>query len=202
MIMKKTLFLITLLIALCGCSPQLSQVKRIAQKGLHELGSGKYAGECFGRTYINLNISKLFDSPYFSRYGLYSDDAQEFIKHGNLDFKVSEEEDFFETDVLFDEIVFVDSYQYTMDVYRTSFFSRYHIDEDRLEAQQEVQQRMIDIHKDDPGFFCTGYDYCYLVQKDAPKYQLKYKLDNKYLATVYVVCVKGEKPTITAVFIK
>lgn len=200
--MKKNIILITLLIAICGCSSQLNQVKRVAQKGLQELGSGKYAGNYYGQTYINTSIIKLFDSPYFSRYGLESRDAQEFVKRGSMDFEESEEENYFETDILFDEIVFVDSYQYTTDVYRTNFFSQYHIDEDRLEDEQEMQQTMIDFHKDNPGFYCIGYDYCYLVQKDAPQYQLKYKLDNKYLATVYVVCVKGEKPTITAVFIQ
>ena len=201
--MKKSVILLCAFCILCSCS-QLDRAKRVAESGLKELGNGKYAGEYYGRSYINTNIIHLFDSPYFARYGIYDSDAEDFIKTGVVSSERKGAETFFQTDLLFDDIVFVDSYMYKRDFYDTDFFSpriKRYTEEGRLEKEKELQETMISIHKDDPGFYQVGYDYCYIKYKDVPYYQLKYKLDNKYLATVYVACVKGEKPKIVAVFI-
>ena len=202
--MKKSLLLLLAIFVLCGCS-QLNRAKNVAEKGLKELGNGKYAGEYFGGTYINMNILHLFDSPYFARYGMNDSEAEDFMKTGFVRTERIEAEHFFETDRLFKEIVFVDSYMYTRDFYNTDFFTpriKRYTEEGRLDEEREWQEKMISYHKDAPGFFQVGLDYCYIQYKDVPFYQLKYKLDNKYMATVYVACVKGEKPKITSVFIQ
>lgn len=201
--MKKGVILLCALCVLCSCS-QLDRAKNVAEKGLKELGNGKYAGEYYGSSYINFNIIHLFESPYFARYGIYDSEAEDFIKTGVVSSERKDADAFFETDLLFNDIVFVDSYMYKRDFYDTGFFSRNiqrYTEEGSLEKEKNFQETMISIHKDDPGFYQVGYDYCYIKYKDVPYYQLKYKLDNKYLATVYVACVKGEKPKIVAAFI-
>ena len=132
-------------------------------------------------------------------------EAEDFMKTGIASTDGIDAEHFFETDRLFKEIVFVDSYTYTRDFYDTDFFSpriKQYSETGRLEEEREWQEKMISYHKDDPGFFQIGLDYCYIKYKDVPCYQFKYKLDNKYIATVYVACVKGEKPKITEVYIQ
>lgn len=202
--MKRSVLILLSLCTLLGCSSELERAKSVAEKGLTELGNGKYAGSYYGRTYINTEILKIFDSPYFSRYGIDDSEATDFIATGVVSNERKEARSFFSTDILFNDIVFVDSYMYKRDLYCTDFFSRRisrYIEDGRLEREKEFQDIWITQHKDEPGFYQVGYDYCYIKYKDTPIYQLKYKLDNKYMATVYVACVKGEKPTITSVFI-
>lgn len=63
---KKVLIFIMIVLSLCSCGNKLEQAKRVAEKGLKELGSGKYAGEYYLGKYFNFDILYLFDSPFFA----------------------------------------------------------------------------------------------------------------------------------------
>ena len=202
--MKKYIALLLAIMCLCSCD-RISRVKSVAEKGLIELGNGKYAGIYLGSDYININIIGLFKSPYFADYEVENKMAANFIRTSQTIYENDLKESIFETDILFDNIVFVDCKEHLDDIYHTSFISPYSetvIDAlGGIETLREDQMYNINLHKDDPDFHKMNYDYCYIQYKDVPFYTLTYKLDNKRLAKVTVAWVKGEKPKITSVFI-
>ena len=204
--MNRVVILSIVTALLVSCSPAAS-VKAVAEKALVELGNGKYAGDYLGRNYYNLNILDLFKSPYFADYEIENHKASNFMENGQTKYDRDLKEVFFETDILFDEIVFVEFKQlHPRDIFDTRFISQY--SEDFMNEYSSVQEykdrqtNMMEIYKDEPGFYKKDYDYCYIEHQDVPFYSLTYKLDNKYLATVTVARIKGEKPKVTSVFIR
>ena len=204
--LKHISIFVIVIIALASCSSE-SAVKSVAEKALTELGNGKYAGHYIGREYYNLEIMDLFKSSYFADYEIENRKASNFIEKGQTKYERDLREIFFETDILFNDIVFVEFKEsYPRDIYDTSFISQYSEEfMNQYGSVQEYQDRqttMMDIFKDEPGFYKRDYDYCYIEHQNVPFYTLTYKLDNKYLATVTVAKVKGEKPKVTSVFIR
>ena len=204
--MRKILISIAAILALVSCSSE-NEVKTVAEKALTELGNGKYAGKYLLGEYFNFNIIELFKSPYFADYEIENREAANFIEKGQTTYVQDLKELFFETDLLFNEIVFTDYKELSpRDIYRTSFISQYSEEMAEkiggIDKLRESQEQGINLTKNHPGFYCVDYDYCYIAYENVPFYQLTYKLDNKYLATVTLAQVKGEKPKVTSVFIR
>lgn len=194
------------LLCVCSCSNKLEQSKRIAEKGLKELGSGKYAGEYLLGKYFNFQILYLYHSPYFGNYEVRNREAELFMENGRTSSEVNLDEVFFATNYLFDEISFVDSQEYYDDFYSPNFITnsmkeRWAKGEGNEEQEMEIHRMMMEMDKKKPGYYQVGENYCYKNHENVLCYKLTYKLDNKYLAKVHVACVKGEKPKITSVFI-
>ena len=204
--MKRIIILFLAIATLVSCS-QTGKVKSVAEKALAELGNGKYAGEYFGKDYFNFNIICLYDSPYFANYEIDNYEAKNFIERRQTKYDRILKNDFFETDKLFNDIVFVDlKGPYARDIYFTNFFSS--LSDNSFEAyggfekRKELQEYCLRVDQDKPGFYKDGYDYCYIKHESVPFYKLTYKLDNKYLATVTVAVVEGEDPKVTSVYIR
>ncbi len=204
--MKKTLLIAFTAFALISCTSERS-IKIVAEKALSEFGNGKYAGMNIGGKYMNFDLAYLFDSPYFADYEIENYLAKGFINTGQIRSAREVKDIFFETDILFERIVFTTMKGPNhMDIYRTSFFSQYEknpsITTSELELLEKVHEKKMESHKDAPGFYAQGSDCCYVEHQSVPYFTLTYKLDNKYIATVTVAKMKGKRPEVTSVFIR
>ena len=105
--MNRIVIIALVTVSLVSCSTKAS-IKAVAEKALVELGNGKYAGDYLGRKYYNLKILDLFKSPYFADYEIENHKASNFMENGQTKYDRDLKEVFFETDILFNEIVFVE----------------------------------------------------------------------------------------------
>lgn len=197
--MKRLIIALSIIAFFVSCTSEEEKVKDVAEKGLTEFGNGKYRGAFYNGHYLNIELMNIFGNPLFADYAVENRRAEAFMKYGQLLDRTELRDNLFDTDYLFDDIKFVSSEKIEVDIYSCHFQSTY---SDDMGLSIEDKEELRDHFKDKPGFYSSGVDYCYIEYPDTPYYKLTYKLDNRYVATVYVACVEDKEPEITSIFIR
>lgn len=189
--MKKSMPFIELICFLLflSCSPT-KKAEKVAEKALKEIGSGKYIKDMTG---VNLNKITLFsNSDIFDNYEIQNYEASKFSEKKRIERDLLMDA-FFNTDVVFDHWELIEIRDIKIDLWR---FVKKRSDEnlDLLESYGfdrketlSMDSLFFETDKKKPQFEYNDSCYKYLDYKDVPVFILKYKLDNKYIATINVV---------------
>lgn len=183
--MKRFYFVAICLALLTSCSSP----ERVAEKALKDFGSGLFAEGVIG-----LSPEKLFmftnHQDKYSRCLMASNDVEEFLKTGSM--KESDADDYFTTEVLFDKYELVSKREYISALYRYR---------NHKEADENIDRMMKEYYRELETYYKEIDDYFIFKEENVPHYELKYKLDNKYLATIIVVDIPKVGYRVCAVWI-
>ena len=187
----KKIFLLLIGAIVCGCSTPES----VATKALHEIGDGKYKSDALGISLAKISMNnELFTDRYIeSKLG------EEFSKYMGIsgEDSYSEQRDYyFQTELLFDNVKLVEKKRSSIDLYRYSNWSRIK-DTALLRYYEEIADSYEKTLKNPVrlDYVVAGLEY-----ENVPCYDLKFKVDNKYMASVLVIKVPQEGYRVGRVF--
>jgi len=184
--MKRFLPLLISIIACFSCSSPES----VVEKALREIGNGKY--RC---SITSVSVDKLdMNKKLFTRAYINSCIGEEFCKYGDLgrygNLDLSKQLDiFFQTNILFDDIKFVDKEENTMDIY--GFCKKDHGEKDKV--MEDLYSAMEKVHsKKWKQFRSNVYGHGGIIHENVKCYELRYKVDNSRIARVLVLKLPDE----------
>lgn len=173
--MKRVCFMAFCLAFLISCSSP----ERVAEKAMKDFGSGLFAADKIG-----FSTEKIFmfvnHGDIYSGFLMQSHEAKNIL---DLGYKEGSSKDaYFMTDILFNDYVLVSKKEITTTQYRYDLLSK-----DDAIIDTSTIQLLKDYYRESPNFYKEVGDYFLFKYDDVPFCELKYKLDNKYLATVIVI---------------
>ena len=175
--MKKVLLYGFIICSLISCSSP----EKVAEKALRDFGSGLFTADIISPSIEKINIFRDHGDVY-SRFLMGSDEAESIL---DLEYKKdSNIESYFMTDILFNDCVLVSKKEKTTTKYGYNLLS-----EDDPILTPSTRQQLKEYYREAPNFYKEVGDYFLFKYDDVPVCELKYKLDNKYLATVIVIKV-------------
>lgn len=164
---KRYIFQLLNILLIFSCSTP----ENIAEKALKEIGSGKYKNDSFG---IGFEKLKMFDNTIYSKNEI-ENYCAEFGYSKSLD------DVFFQTERIFDNYKFIDKKEKKIDLYNyISFHNKNYND-------SIFRHNAILAFKDEPKFKLDSISCQYLEYENVPRYDLRYKIENKYILNVHVI---------------
>ena len=183
--MKRFYFMVLCLVSLISCSSP----ERVAEKALKDFGNG-----LFVEGVVGLSPEKLFmfinHKDIYSRSLIISNDVEEFLKTGTM--KESDADNYFTTEIIFDNYKLMSKTEYASTLYSYSNYQDENEDIDRMMKEHRRRQ---------PTYYKEIDDYFIFKNDNVPHYELRYKLDNRYLATVIVIKIPDVGYRVCAVWI-
>lgn len=187
--MKRFYFIVLCLVSIISCSSP----ERVAEKALKDFGGGLFTADIISPSIEKINMFRDHGDVY-SRFLMGSDEAESIL---DLEYKKdSNIESYFMTDILFNDCVLVSKKEITTTKYGYSLLS-----EDDPVLNPSTIQLLKEHNRETPNFYKEVGDYFLFKYDDVPLCELKYKLDNKYLATVIVIKVPDVGYRVCAVWI-
>ena len=195
--MKKLLPLLIIALLFASCR------QSFVEKTLKDVGKGKYRAHKIGNSIFwenGLFFNNLDKNNPFSDIEIvndFLDKSEEYYKK-NEDNKILA---LFETNVLFEKITFVSSMKSTKDIYKrkdfpnsekNKFIFEYGGSMDTYESLNKLDKEQHEKDKNAFGYKEYKDHYVYCETQNTPMYIYKYKLDNKYIATVATVKIDGK----------
>ena len=189
--MKKVLLFLLCLVLIQSCSSPES----VSEKALHLIGLGTFTEQIRGiRSIEEIEMFSKYDK-VFTNALMKSEAADTYRKKGYL-----EEEDtraYFPLSLLFDRVELISKEESSIDLFGYTDFSK---EKDYL--PEDTIERLKNAYKN------TYFDYeerddiatYRITKKQTPFYILRYKIDNKEIATVLVVKVPDEGCRVGGVF--
>ncbi len=183
----RELYFITLCLAiLTSCSSP----ERVAEKALNDIGSGLFAE---GR--VGISSEKLFmftnHSDIYSQCLIISDDVEDFLENGVIAGSI-DSDSYFMTEVLFDNYELVSKKEYLSDLYSYSNYQEENENIDKM--MREYKRGLKNSYKEIDNYFIFK-------DENVPCCELRYKLDNKYIATIIVIKIPDVGYRVCAVWI-
>ena len=193
--MKRFYILAICLIALFSCSSP----EKVAEKALADIGRGLYVKGPLG---ISLEKVGLFTdhADIFSNFLINSDDAKSIIETGYK--KGADRDGYFMTDILFDKYELISKKEIKKTMYD---YSSYNDDSYSFLEPDKAEKLKTDLRNYDrnkPEFYKEIGDYIIFIYENVPYVELKYKLDNKYIATIITIKVPDEGFRVCAFWIQ
>ena len=186
--MRKLSFLLCFAILTSCSSPE-----RVAEKALKDFGNGLFTADIISPSIEKINMFRDHGEVY-SRFLIGSDEAESILDLGyKKDLNI---DSYFMTDILFNDCVLVSKKEITTTKYGYSLLG----EDDPILNPSTIQQ-LKDYNRENPNFYKEVNDYFLFKYDDVPLCELKYKLDNKYLATVIVIQVPDVGYRVCAVWI-
>lgn len=187
--MKKLYIIAFFFAILTSCSSP----ERVAEKALKDFGNGLFASNIVGFS-IEKNFMFLDHGDVYSDFLIESNEAENILNFGHK--KDLDKDSYFMTDILFDDYILVSKEEYTRTLYDIAFISEKDslLSSETIELLKEYDREKTNFYKEVNDYFLFKYD-------DIPYYVLKYKLDNKYLATIIVIKVPDKGYRVCAVWI-
>lgn len=191
---KRLYLLVTLLSALTSCSSP----ERVAEKALADIGRGLYVKGPLG---MSLEKVSLFTdhSDVFSNYLINSNDAESIIKTGYK--KGADRDSYFMTDILFEKYELISKKEIKTTLYDYSSYSDDSLSFLEPEKAQKLKADLQNYDRNKPEFYKEIGDYIIFMYENISYVQLKYKLDNKYIATIITIKVPDKGYRVCAVWI-
>ena len=193
--MKKILFYGFVICSLISCSSP----EKVTKKALADIGRGLYVRGPLG---ISLEKVGLFTdhADIFSKFLINSDDAKSIIETGYK--KGADRDGYFMTDILFEKYELISKKEIKTTMYDYSSYnddSYSFLEPDKAE-KLKTDLRNYDRNKSD--FYKEIGDYIIFMYENIPYVELKYKLDNKYIATIITIKVPDEGYRVCAFWIQ
>ena len=183
--MKKILFYGFVICSLISCSSP----EKVAKKALADIGRGLYVRGTLG---ISLEKVGLFTdhADIFSNFLINSDDAKSIIETGYK--KDAGRDGYFMTDILFEKYELISKKEIKKTMYD---YSSYNDDSYSFLEPDKAEKLKMDLQnyaRNKPEFYKEIGDYIIFMYENVPYVELKYKLDNKYIATIITIKVPDE----------
>lgn len=190
--MKKVFLILVSIILIQSCSSPES----ISEKALHLIGLGTFIEQIQGiRSMEEISMFSKYDK-VFTDALIKSEIAETYRTKGYL--QKEEKRDYFPLSMLFDKVELISKEESSVDLYGYSDYSKPEgLTEDAIERIRNANKHLYNEYEEIDNI--ATYK---ISNKGTPFYTLRYKIDNRYTATVFVVKVPEEGYRVGGVYIE
>lgn len=191
--MKKVFLILVSIILIQSCSSPES----ISEKALHLIGLGTFREQIQGiRSVEEISMFSKYDK-VFTDALIKSEIADTYRTKGYL--QEEEKRDYFPLSMLFDKVELISKEESSVDLYGYSDYSKLEglLTEDAIDRIRNANKHIYNEYEEIDNI--ATYK---ISNKETPFYTLRYKIDNRYTATVFVVKVPEEGYRVGGVFIE